>query len=85
MSARDWLTTNSADAELGPRYECHYCGDHFQPGADSEKLMPSEYDAGLDVILVCDRPVCQALYEKETDASTVNIEGLATLIERFWK
>jgi hypothetical protein len=71
-----------AQAELKPEYECHYCGkpDHLK-----EELFPSEYDGRLDTILVCNRPTCRALYEKDTDASAVNIEGLATLIERFWK
>jgi hypothetical protein len=56
-------------------YECHYCGCY---GDHEEKLAPSQYDGGLDVILVCKRPACQALYANE-----LNIAGLAVIVEKM--
>jgi hypothetical protein len=71
----NWKQTNPADAELGPEYECHYCGDHY--ASVEERLAPSQYDGGLDVILVCKRPACQAIYANE-----LNMAGLAIVVQK---
>jgi hypothetical protein len=71
----DWKATDPAAAELGPEYECHYCGCY---GDHEEKLTPSQYDGGLDTILVCERPICQGLYAHE-----LNISGLAVVVEKM--
>jgi hypothetical protein len=71
----NWKQTDPAAAELGPEYECHYCGDYY--ASVEERLAPSQYDGGLDVILVCKRPACQALYANE-----LNLAGLAIVVQK---
>jgi hypothetical protein len=58
-----------------PEYECHYCGE-YAPSVE-ERLAPSQYDGGLNVILVCKRPICQASYANE-----LNLAGLAIIVKK---
>jgi hypothetical protein len=70
----NWKQTDPAAAELGPEtYPCHYCGDP----TTNEELVCSEYDNGLDSIMVCSKPTCQARY-----AHRINSEGLALVVRK---
>jgi hypothetical protein len=76
-----WLPPGCTDKDVddaapqGPEYECHYCGDYY--ASVEERLAPSQYDGGLDVILVCKRPACQAIYANE-----LNLAGLAVIVQK---
>jgi hypothetical protein len=54
-------------------YPCHYCGDP----TTNEELVRSEYDNGLDSIMVCRRPACQAIHANE-----LNLAGLAIVVRK---
>jgi hypothetical protein len=75
-----WLPPGCTDKDIddaapqGPD-ECHYCGE-YAPSVE-ERLAPSQYDGGLDVILVCKRPICQAIYANE-----LNMAGLAVIVRK---
>jgi hypothetical protein len=64
-------------------YPCHYCGTYSEPHKDCDGQLPSEYDGKLYGIFICKRPICQALYKKETNPHSLNNEGLATVIHRY--
>jgi hypothetical protein len=74
------MMAHKVEAKLVEEYPCHYCGDFFPATEDHERPVRSHYDNGLDTILVCDKPTCQARY-----AHRINAEGLAIVVQKVAK
>jgi hypothetical protein len=74
-----WLPPGCTDKDVddaAPQeetYPCHYCGDP----TTNEELVKSEYDNGLDSIMVCDSPKCRARYSHRLMS-----EGLAIVVQK---
>lgn len=73
----DWKTRNPADAELGPEYECSYCGEFFHPDHDNEKLERNQCTGELQCVLICDG----CIRRLGNEAHSLNNRGLAKILK----